>query len=64
MSATPEFLFHEPSICCMIMSGSESGSVQDAPLKATANWMVGKSGSRMRTSEPVKYVGSCEVQVE
>jgi hypothetical protein len=42
----------------MTMSGTESGSVQEAPLKATANCMEAWSGSRMRTSLPVKMAGA------
>ena len=59
MSSTPLALFQAPSICCMTMSGMESGSEYAAPFHATANWSVGRSGSRTRTSEPVKYDGSC-----
>jgi hypothetical protein len=33
----PAFLFHEPSIDCITINATESGSTQDAPLKATAN---------------------------
>jgi hypothetical protein len=43
----------------MTMRGRASGSVHDAPLKASAQYSSGRSGSRMRTSEPVKYVGVC-----
>lgn len=46
-------------LTCMTMSGMESGSVQEAPLKATANCKLGWSGSRMRTSLPVKMAGAC-----
>jgi hypothetical protein len=33
----PALLFHEPSIDCITISATESGSTHDAPLKATAN---------------------------
>jgi hypothetical protein len=45
----PAFLFHEPSIDCITINGMESGSTQDAPLKATANWARGMSSSMIRT---------------
>ena len=41
------------------MRGTLSGSVHDAPLKATANSIVGMSGSLIRTSLPVNMAGSC-----
>lgn len=43
----------------MTMSGMESASVQEAPLKAMAMFMLGWSGSRMRTSLPVNTAGAC-----
>ena len=54
VSSTPLALFQAPSICCITMRGMESGSEYAAPFHATANWRVGRSGSRIRTSEPVK----------
>lgn len=33
----PALLFHEPSIDCITINATESGSTHDAPLKATAN---------------------------
>lgn len=45
----PTFLFHDPRMLCMTMSGMESGSVHDAPFTATAKWQSGMSSSRMRT---------------
>lgn len=39
------------------MRGMASGSVHAAPLKAIAQCSRGRSGSRTRTSDPVKYVG-------
>lgn len=58
LAPAPAFLFQPPSICCMIMSGMESASAHDTPLKATAKCSIDMSGSRMRTSDPVKYDGS------
>ncbi len=43
----------------MTMRATLSGSDQLAPLKATAKWMLGMSGSLMRTSDPVHRKGSC-----
>jgi hypothetical protein len=40
------------------MSGMESASAHDTPLNATAKCSSDMSGSRMRTSDPVKYDGS------
>ena len=45
----PEFLLYEPNIACMTIKGMESGSVQDAPLKATANCAKGTSSSMILT---------------
>lgn len=45
----PAFLFHEPNIACMTIRGMESGSVQDAPLKAIANCARGISSSIILT---------------
>lgn len=42
----------------MTISGMASGSVQEAPFRATAKLTVGESGSLMRTSDPVKMEGS------
>ena len=58
LAPAPAFLFQPPSICCMIMSGMESASAHETPLNATAKCSSDMSGSRMRTSEPVKYDGS------
>jgi hypothetical protein len=44
----------------MTMRATLSGSDQLAPLKATAKWMLGMSGSLMRTSDPVHRKGSCD----
>jgi hypothetical protein len=48
-----------PSMDCMTMRGTLSGSVQEAPLKAMAREQWGVSGWRSRTSEPVNLEGSC-----
>lgn len=45
----PAFLFHEPNIACITIRAMESGSVQDAPLKATANCARGISSSIILT---------------
>ena len=45
----PAFLFQEPSIDCMTINAIESGSVQDAPLNATANCASGISSSIILT---------------
>jgi hypothetical protein len=42
-------LFQEPNIACMTIKAMESGSVQDAPLKATANCAKGTSSSIILT---------------
>ena len=47
-------LFQAPMMDWMTIRGMASGSVQEAPLKATAKWSLGRSGSLTRTSEPVK----------
>ena len=47
-------------LTCMTMRATLSGSDQLAPLKATAKWMLGMSGSLMRTSDPVHRKGSCD----
>lgn len=44
----PVDLFHDPSIACMTINATESGSVHDTPLNATANCARGASSSLMR----------------
>jgi hypothetical protein len=44
---------------CMTIRGMLSGSVQAAPLKATATQHCAVSGERSRTEEPVYRAGSC-----
>jgi hypothetical protein len=53
------FLSQPPSSVCMTMRGMLSGSVQAAPLKATATQHCCWSGWRSYTLEPVYSAGSC-----
>nr|GMD49865.1 40S ribosomal protein S19-1 [Ipomoea batatas] len=55
----PAPLFHDPNMDCITIRATESGSVQDAPSKATANWANG-----MHTSEPVKTEGPLAINCE
>lgn len=56
------FLSQPPSSVCMTISGMLSGSVQAAPLKATARQHWDWSGCLSYTLEPVYSAGSCRAQ--
>lgn len=62
--ATRALALNPPSIVCMTMRATESGSVHDAPLNATAKEHSVASGKRSWTYDPVNSAGSCKGTVE
>lgn len=62
----PALLFQEPNIACMTIRAMESGSVQDAPLKAIANWAKGTSSSIILTClyQRISFFGQIKLFIE